>query len=220
MRSIRPLLTVAALLMLAACSSSNPPAQTKTEPAKAEKKEPLLYTGREAFQKMYISAHQWAADAKPYKLESVTNAESNGKDGKATVWRSGFASTSRRGIKAFLWSGSQLPEAPSSGVSSGVEDTYNPSNSATQIFDFAFLKKDSNDALEVALKHGGEKLMASKPNSKAKGSGTGEPTVNYVLDWSGHENILLWHVIFGDPQNAKLRVAVNASTGEFMRTEK
>src|SRR5690242_20741036 len=143
MRSIRPLLTVAALLMLAACSSSNPPAQTKTEPAKAEKKEPLLYTGREAFQKMYISAHQWAADAKPYKLESVTNAESNGKDGKATVWRSGFASTSRRGIKAFLWSGSQLPEAPSSGVSSGVEDTYNPSNSATQIFDFAFLKKDS-----------------------------------------------------------------------------
>lgn len=221
MRSHRLLIAIAGLVLLAACSSSsNKPAETKTaEPAKAEKKEPLLYTGREAFQKMYISAHQWAPDAKPYKLESVTNAESNGKDGKATVWRSGFASLSRRGIKAFLWSGSQLPDAPSAGVSSGVEDTYNPSNSATQVFDFAFLKKDSNEALDVALKHGGEKLMSAKANAKGKQSG-GEPTVNYVLEWNPHENILIWHVIFGDPQSPKLRVAVNASTGEFMRTEK
>lgn len=218
MRSIRLLLTITALVLVAACSSSNPPAEKKAEPAKAEKKEPLLDTGREAFQKMYIFAHQWAPDAKPFRLESVTNAESNGKDGKATVWRSGFASASRRGLKSFLWSGSQLPDAPSAGVSSGVEDTYNPSNSATQVFDFAFLKKDSNEALEVALKHGGEKLMAAKPT--AKGQESGRPTVNFVLDWSSHENILIWHVIFGDPQNAKLRVAVNASTGEYMRTEK
>lgn len=217
MRSIRLLLAITALVLLAACSSSNPPAEKKAEPAKAEKKEPLLYTGREAFQKMYISAHQWAPDAKPYKLESVVNDESNGKDGKATVWRSGFASLSRRGLKAFLWSGSQLPEAPSSGVSSGVEDTYNPSNSATQVFDFAFLKVDSDKAYEVAMKHGGDKLMSAKPKGKEAGNG---PEVIYVLDWNSHENILMWHVIFGDPQNARLRVAVNASTGEYMRTEK
>ena len=220
MRSIRLLLPFAALVLLAACSSGNKPAETKTEPAKAEKKEPLLYTGREAFQKMYISAHQWAPDAKPYKLESVINAESNGKDGKASVWRSGFASPSRRGIKAFLWSGSQLPDAPSPGVSSGVEDTYNPSNSATQVFDFAFLKKDSNEALDVALKHGGEKLMSAKPKGKGKESDQTQ-AVSYFLDWNPHENALVWHVIFGaDPQNARLRIAVNASTGEYIRTEK
>ncbi len=221
MRSILLLLAVSALALLCSCSSDNKPAETKSAPAKAEKKEPMLDTGREAFQKMYISAHQWAPDAKPYKLESVANSESNGKDGKATVWRSGFASLARRGLKSFLWSGSQLPDAPSTGVSSGVEDTYNPSNSSTLTFDFAFLKVDSDKAYEVAMKHGGEKLMAAKPaKSKAKDS-EGEMPITYTLDWNPRENVLTWHVIFGsDAQNAKLRIAVNASTGEYIRTEK
>src|SRR3954470_1905857 len=138
MRSLRLTLALVALAVLAACSSEPKPASDKSvETPKAASKEPTLYTGREAFQKMYISAHQFAADAKPLKLESSVNAESNGKDGKATIWHSGFASLSRRGLKSFLWSGSRLPDAPSQGVSSGVEDTYNPSNSSTQTFDFA-----------------------------------------------------------------------------------
>lgn len=213
MKSVRLVLMLVALAALSACSSDNKPAAKSAEPAKPEKKEPLLYTGREAFQKMYLSAHLWVADAKPYRLESQVNAESNGKDGKATIWRSGFGSLTRRGLKSFLWSGSQLPDAPSPGVSSGVEDTYNPSNSSTQTFDFAFLKVDSDKAYEVALKHGGDKLdKASK--------GKGQP-VFYILDWSPRENILVWHVIFGtDQQDAKLRVAINASTGDFLRVEK
>jgi hypothetical protein len=212
MKSVRLVVLLAALAALAACSSDQQPA-AKSEPAKPEKKAPLLYSGREAFQKMYLSAHLWVADAKPYRLESQVNAESNGKDGKATIWRSGFASLSRRGLKSFLWSGSQLPNAPSPGVSSGVEDTYNPSNSSTQAFDFAFLKIDSDKAYEVALKHGGDKL-------EKESKGKGQP-VFYILDWSPRENILVWHVIFGtDQQDAKLRVAVNASTGDFLRTEK
>jgi hypothetical protein len=213
MKSVRLVLMLVALAALCACSADNKPAAKSAEPAKPEKKEPLLYTGREAFQKMYLSAHLWVADAKPYRLESQVNAESNGKDGKATIWRSGFASLTRRGLKSFLWSGSQLPDAASPGVSSGVEDTYNPSNSSTQTFDFAFLKVDSDKAYEVALKHGGDKLeKASK--------GKGQP-VFYILDWSPRENILTWHVIFGtDQQDAKLRVAINASTGDFLRVEK
>src|ERR1051325_1303547 len=144
MRWKRFLIALVFLGVLAGCTESKPPQPTK--PAEPEKKEPLLYTGREAFQKMYLSAHLWAADAKPYMLESVVNQESSGQAGKATVWRSGFGSLARRGLKSFLWSGSRIPDGPSLGVSSGVEDTYNPSNSSTQTFDFAFLKVDSDKA--------------------------------------------------------------------------
>jgi hypothetical protein len=42
-----------------------------------------------------------------------------------------------------------------------------------------------------------------------------------VLDWNRQTNELIWHVIYGtDRMSAKLRVAVNASTGEFLRVEK
>ncbi len=211
MRSIRVVFALLMLSALFACSDNKPQPAKSAETAKPEEKEAQLLTGREAFQKMYVSAHGWVADAKPYMLESVVNAESNGHDGKASVWRSGFASLSRRGIKAFLWSGSALPDAPSQGVSSGVEDTYNPSNSSTQTFDFGFLKIDSDKAYDVALKHGGEKLIKAKADQP----------VMYTLDWSPRENVLTWHVIFGTGlQDAKLRVAVNASTGEYIRTEK
>lgn len=212
MRTIRFILSLTLMAALIGCSSNQPAQSSKsTEPAKAEKKQPLLDTGREAFQKMYISAHIWEPDAKPYRLESIVNSESSGKDGKATVWRSGFASVATGKIRAFLWSGSVLPDGPSSGVSASVADIYNPSNSSTQAFDFAFLKIDSDKAYETALKHGGDKLIKAQPDQP----------VMYTLDWSPRQNILTWHVIFGTGvQDAKLRIAVNASTGEYIRTEK
>ena len=73
-----------------------------------------------------------------------------------------------------------------------------------------FLKTDSDKALDTAEKHGGEKLMQKDPNTP----------VNYALDWSRATNELIWHVIYGDRDNPKLRVAVNASSGEFIRVEK
>ena len=210
MRTIRSVLALVLLAALVGCSSEPTQQAKSNEPAKAEKKEPTLATGREAFQKMYISAHLWSPDAKPYMLESVVNSESNGKDGRATIWRSGFASPASAKIRSFLWSGSALPDA-STGVSAGVSDTYNPSNSSTQAFDFAFLKVDSDKAYETALKHGGDKLIKARADQP----------VMYFLDWNARQNILTWHVIFGSgPQDAKLRIAINASTGEFIRIEK
>ena len=206
-------LSFAFLLTLIACSSGTP-SKPSTSSAPAKKEEPaapVAYSGREAFQKMYAAAHLWAPDARPYRLESGTFKEFTGKDGKAVVWRAGFASAARRSLKAFVLSGAHSDDAPSFGVSSGTEDTYNPSNSSTQVFDPSFLKIDSDKALEAAQKHGGEKLLKQNPNQP----------VLYLLDWSPRESILTWHVIYGDsPSEAKLRIAVNASTGVFERVEK
>jgi hypothetical protein len=202
------LMATLALVMMAGCSSE--PAKT-AQSEKPQPKPPEFVTGRTAFQKLYVAAHGWARDAQPYRLESMLTADSMGKDGKSALWRASFASAVQRGVKPYIWSGEDAPDVPARGISPGSEDSYSPTNSSTQVFDIAFLKVDSDKALEVAQEHGGDKLLAKNPDM---------PVV-YVLDWSRATNELVWHVLYGeDREHPKLRIAVNASTGGFIREEK
>jgi len=198
------LVVMFALALMTACS----PTSTKPEEtAKPQPKPPEVLTARSAFQKLYISARSWGQDVRPYRLESATNADSNGHDGKSAIWRAMFASAVQRGTKPYTWSGSEGSER---GVNAGIEDSYNPNNASTQAFDIAFLKIDSDKAFEVAQQHGGTKLLEKSPDTP----------VLYILEWNRVENMLLWHVIYGSRDASKLKVAVNASTGEFLRVEK
>ena len=184
------------LMIMTGCSS-----QTAT-PTPAEKPQPKpaeFVTGRVAFQRLLIAARGWARDAQPYRLESIITDDAKGKEGKAGIWRASFASPAQRGVKSYTWSGEVGSDR---GINPGTEDTYSPSNTNTQVFDVAFLKVDSDKALEVAQKHGGVSVI-------------------YVLDWSSATNELIWHVIYGVTRDDyKLRVAVNASSGDFIRVEK
>ena len=195
---------------LVGCSSQpKQPAEQQKPTAEAPKQEEV--SGRVAFQKLYISARGWTPDARPYQLQSIVTKESTGKEGKSGVWRASFASASRGAVKSFIWSGLKADDAASPGVTPGTEDTYNPNNTSTQVFDMAFLKVDSDKAYEVAQKHGGEKLTKADPNQP----------VFYQLNWKPSANELIWHVIYGDNfDDAKLKVAVDATTGDFMRVEK
>ena len=195
------------LALLAACSSDS----DKTAETKPEVKGPELITARSAFQKLYIAARSWNPDAKPFRLESTATSDGNGQDGKWAVWRAGFASPARRVVKSYTWSGSAADGAPSRGVNPGIEDSYSPTNSSTQVFDMAFLKIDSDQAFAIAQNHGGDKILEKAPDTP----------VIYVCDWNHNTSELTWHVIYGAVrEGAKLTVAVNASTGEFIRVEK
>jgi len=201
------LFALALLSLLTACSDTNKPA----EPAKPEVKGPELITARSAFQKVYVAARGWNQDARPYRLESVATSDGNGHDGKWAVWRGSFASPAQRSAKAYTWSGSAADGAPTRGINPGTEDSYSPSNSSTQVWDMAFLKIDSDQALETAQKHGGDKVLEKAPDTP----------VTFVCDWNHNTNELIWHVIYGaGREGAKLVVSVNASTGEFIRVEK
>jgi hypothetical protein len=188
---------ILAVAGMAGCSSA------PTTPATAEKpqpKAPEAITGSSAFYKCYIAARGWAVDAQPFRVES---SASKGKDGKAGEWRSGFASAAQHATRSYTWSNAD--------VSHSVEDTYSPTNSSTLIFNVQFLKVDTDKAFAIAQEHGGDKLLEKSPDTP----------VLYVLDWNRQTNELLWHVIYGtDRETAKLRVAVNASTGVFSRVEK
>jgi hypothetical protein len=195
------------IAVLSACDSNT----AKAPQAKPEPKAPELLTARAAFQKVFIAARNYAADGKPFRIESTPSTDSNGHDGKSAIWRASFASARQHGVKPFIWSGTDASDAPSRGVSPGNEDTYNPSNASTQIFDVAFLKVDSDQAFAEAQKHGGEKILAKDPATP----------VIYICDWNHNTNELTWHVIYGGSrEDAKLTVAINASTGAFTRVEK
>lgn len=195
-------------LMLAAACESNPPQSSEAKP---EVKSTDLLTARAAFQKLFIAARNYAADVKPFRIESILTTDGNGHDGKSAVWRVSFASAMQHGVKPFIWSGSNATDAPSRGVSPGNEDTYNPNNASTQVFDVAFLKIDSDQAFTEAQKHGGDKLLEKDPSTP----------VLYVCEWNHNTNELVWHVIYGESrETAKLAVSVNATSGAFIRVEK
>lgn len=203
-----PIVLLALALFLSGCSSTN---NTESKQAQAKPKQPEYETGRVAFQKMYLSAREWAADAAPFRLQSRFTPDAPTSQGKAGVWRASFASPGRNMLKTFVWSGLVGPDAPEQGISFSAEDNWSPSNTSTRVFNFGFLKIDSDKAYEVAQKNGGEKLTAKNPKQP----------IFFVLDWDGAKNLVLWHVIYGDSQDdAKLKIAVNASTGEFLRVEK
>lgn len=203
-------LLLALAIALSACSGSKSSQPNPGQKQKETPKAPEALSGREVFQKLYIAARGWAPDIKPFRLQSEPISDVNGQNGKAAIWRASFASPSRRSMKTYLWSGTD-EDGASRGVTPGTEDTYNPSNSATQVFDIAFLKTDSDKAFSVAQQHGGEKLTKADPKQ----------AVSYVLDWNPSQNKLIWHVIYGSSRSdAKLAVSVDATTGEFMRVEK
>ncbi len=196
---------LAGTLALTACNSTPPPKAAKTQ-APAE-----FLTGREAFQKLYVSAHAVAGDVKPYRMESHYTKGSPANEGKSGFWRADFASPSKKLSKTFSWSGLAGPDAPERGVSHGADDTYNPGNTTTHIFDTPFLKVDSDEAFKVAQQHGGQKLTAADPNQP----------IFYTLDFDARDNQLLWHVIYGSSAyEAKLNVSVDATSGRFVHVEK
>jgi hypothetical protein len=192
-----------ACLMIDGCSSgpkNTPNTQVETKAAAKPAAQPL--TGRLALGKMAMPAHMWAGDVQPIHLESQPTKDADGTDGKASVWRSTWASASKRSTKSFTWSDSDAEDAPPRGIMPGGEDTYSPSNSSMQAFDMGFLKIDSDAALKTAK----EKLKGKEKDAKP---------VRFSLSFSGRQNQLAWRIAPSDAPT----IDVDATTGKYIRTE-
>jgi len=204
--------TFAGLLVLAGCGSRSSPSASGTTgetrtPEPPQAKEPVLYTGQEAFTRMMGNARRWTVDAVPVHLESELTSEANGQGGKSAVWRAYVASPSRNKVKTFVCSGSRLPDAPPWGVSWASIDRPLIAQFAALVFEPLLFKIDSDRAYSVALQHGGAALLKKNPKQP----------VTYVLEWNPKDRVLIWHVIFGPKlADAKGVGAINATTGIFI----
>ena len=101
----RLMLVLLSLAIISGCTSEPNQPQQKPQP-----QAPELLTGRSTFQQLYVAAHGWAFDARPYLLQSQVIGDIKGKDGKSALWRAAFASELQRSSKPYMWSGIDSPE--------------------------------------------------------------------------------------------------------------
>jgi hypothetical protein len=83
---------LAALILMTACSEAPKTAPTTTQPATPA----VPVSGKTAFWEAYKSAHSWAADLVPLKLESKTIPGLKNDAGAAAMWTVTFGSPRRR----------------------------------------------------------------------------------------------------------------------------
>ena len=209
-------LSAISVAILTACSSTENKA-TESTPEKSAaaaqppSKEPVLYTGQEAFNRMLGLALKWSPDAQPARLESVLTTEATGQGGKSTVWRGFFASPSRRSVKTIVCSGSRRPDAPPFGVSAeGNEGAYNAA-AANLAFLQLLVKTDTDKAFEIAQQHGGEAILKKDA----------QQPITYVLLKDPKKNLPVWYVIYGTSEKDRKGIGViNATTGAFVSAGK
>jgi hypothetical protein len=200
-------------LIIVACSSAPTSPSTTPSPTPspaAEKKEPVLYTGKNCLSQMANAAARWQPDAMPVHVESYLNAESTGHDGKSTIWRAMFASASRGTNRTFTCSGSRLKEEAPVGVTVSAEIA-SPPDMSRSMFQPMLLIVDSDKAYATAQENGGAKILEKNPQ---------QPIV-YSLDWDGKKRELVWGIRYGtSPSDSKGLGVVDATTGKFLRAGK
>src|SRR5713101_5795305 len=210
------LFVISIALLTAGCNSTqnNSNESTAEKPASGappQSKEPVLYTGQEAFNRMMGLAMKWSRDAQPARLESVPTTETTGQNGKSAIWRGYFASPSRRSVKTIVCSGSRRPDAPPFGVSAeGSEGAYN-ADAANLAFLPLLVKTDTDKAFEITRQHGGDAIL--KKNV--------QQPVTYLLLKDRKQNVPVWYVIYGTSETDRKGIGViNATTGAFISAGK
>jgi hypothetical protein len=204
---------ISVAVLTAGCGSTenNGGPEKPASPAPSQSKEPVLYTGQEAFNRMMGLALKWSADAQPARLESVLTTETTGQNGKSTVWRGFFASPRRRSVKTIVCSGSRRPDAPPFGVSAeGSEGAYN-ADAANLAFLPLLVKTDTDKAFEITRQHGGDAIL--KKNA--------QQPITYLLLKDRKQNVPVWYVIYGTSEKDRKGISViNATTGAFISAGK
>jgi hypothetical protein len=198
-------------LFLSGCGSApKTPSPESAASAAPEKKQPVLYTGKNCMSQMQVAAARWQADAVPIHLESGLNAESNGQNGKSTIWQGMFASPSRGTWRSFTCSGSRLKEEPAIGVSGSMEMASSP-ETATAMFQPLLLIVDSDKAFETAQENGGATILKKNP----------EQPVLYSLNWDAKTRKLVWAVMYGTSHSdSKGTGLIDATSGKFLGASK
>jgi hypothetical protein len=204
---------ISVAVLTAGCGSTenNGGPEKPASPAPSQSKEPVLYTGQEAFNRMMGLALKWSADAQPARLESVLTTETTGQNGKSTVWRGFFASPRRRSVKTIVCSGSRRPDGPPFGVSAeGSEGAYN-ADAANLAFLPLLVKTDTDKAFEITRQHGGDAIL--KKNA--------QQPITYLLLKDRKQNVPVWYVIYGTGEKDRKGISViNATTGAFISAGK
>ncbi|HEY6391562.1 MAG TPA: hypothetical protein VIX89_09805 [Bryobacteraceae bacterium] len=189
------------VLALAACSET-----PKTEVAKAPATPPEPVTGRQAFQKMYPPARNWALDAVPLQLKSINLSQVKAEKGKTGAWQAIFVSPSRGKSKNYTYSVIEAEGNLHQGVFAGLEENFVVGRGPAALFDIAAIKVDSDQAFDTAAKQSADYIKKNP-----------DKPMSYVLERTNRFPDLAWRVIWGESVGSSdYSIYVDASTGKYL----
>lgn len=187
-------------LVLTACESPKPAGDEKTDAKRASAAgEPL--SGKTSYWELYKSAHSWASDQVPLKLESQTVPGSKNEAGKAVVWNATFGSPSRHEARVFTYSVVERAPDIHKGVTIGHSLPWPGPTRDAMTFDSSDFVIDSDAAYQTAwaLASTWAKTHPDKEVSLTLGNAARFPAP-------------VWYVLWGDTKSG-YAVFVNAKSG-------
>jgi hypothetical protein len=199
------LLTVILFLVQAACSGQS---KTELEKRRESSPPPKPVTARFAFQRMYLQARGWAADAQPLRISDISLKEVASEAGKAAAWRVTFVSAQLGKSRSYSYSVVESPGNVYEGVLPGREESWSGSSGQARPFLHQMLKVDS-DAAYVAAANESKPYLKKNPNVP----------VHFLLEYTPRFPNPAWRVSWGETLGSSSHsVFVDGSTGRYLQT--
>ena len=188
-----------AVLLLAACSQ----APKDESDQKAFPSNPV--SGKTAFWELYRSAHSWAADLMPLKLESKTAPGVKNEGGNAAIWVGTFGSTSKHQAIVITYAVAPSPPDITKGMNVGHPIPWAGPTQDALSFQTSDLSTDSDAAYKTA---------SAKADAWVKKHP--DKDVSFSLGNASRFGAPVWYVLWGDSKTG-YSVYVNAKTGEVVK---
>jgi hypothetical protein len=194
---------IAAVLFMTACSETPKPSATEKASAASS---PV--SGKTAFWEMYKTAHSWANDLVPLKLESKEIPGIKNDAGNAAMWSATFGSP-RKG-QAVVLSYAVVAHAPDiyKGVTAGHPVQWGGPTHDIMPFQTSDFKVDSDAAYKTAFAEA-EPWLKKHPGKD----------VSFLLGNATRFPAPVWYVLWGDSKSG-YSVFVNAVTGKTTKPGK
>lgn len=195
---------IAAVVFMTACSEPPKPASTDNKTSAAA----TPVSGRTAFWEMYKSAHNWANDVVPLKLESKEIPGVKNDGGNAALWSATFGSP-RKG-QAVVMSYAIVAHPPDiyKGVTSAHPVQWGGPTHDIMPFQTSDFKVDSDTAYKTASADADPWLKKHPDKS-----------VSFLLGNATRFPAPVWYVLWGDSKSG-YSVFVNVVTGEKVKPGK
>lgn len=202
--SILALITVFALNSCSD-SASGPGGTANTSSSSSNAMAASPVTGKTAFWEMYKSAHSWASDLEPLRLESKSVPGIKNTQGKAAMWSATFGSLRRHQARVFTYSVAQHAPDIYKGVTVGQPIPWNGPSSDAATFATSDLAVDSDAAYNTAAAQAGE-WVKKHPDKE----------FSCTLGNAERFSAPVWYVLWGDNRSG-YAVFVDAKNGTVVK---
>jgi hypothetical protein len=168
---------------------------------------PSPVTGRFAFQRMFMQAKGWAADAQPLNFSGIHLNQVPPEPGKCGAWQGTFISQQKAKARTYTYSVVDTGGIRE-GVLAGREEAWSGPRGQQQPFNPQALHVDSDEAYSAAVKESTD-FIKKNPDLP----------VLFLLEQTPRFPNLAWRVIWGETLgSSRYSVFVDASTGRYLQT--